>query len=495
MLEGAIRLAVQSGLDAVNTASLLAAILDDNEGEAAEFLRRASIDTTPIRKALPRPQSGEVENETAPSVSWDKRAREVLTRAKELALTYSRFEPVGSREILIALLEEPGDLATLFFRETDAIKALVENYHQQRQPLKITLDPELEWRAFGPPEAVDIARIIDVNLNRAREGLRVVEEYTRFVLDDAPLSARLKQARHRLRELAAYFPQGWLHSARDTEHDVGTSLSSPSEIERQDIAAVVSANIKRCQEALRSIEEYAKIESEPAAKLAKGLRYELYTVEQVLRLNDDAATGLGDAVLYWLCDPNACRYEFEWTVHEVIAGGVGVIQLRDKTSTDRDRLTHARQLRRWTRESGVLFIMNDRPDLARLSEADGVHVGQEELSVREVRRIVGPRRLVGVSTHSIDQARQAVVDGADYLGVGPLFPSETKSFSRHVGLELVTQVSSEIGTPAFMIGGIDLARLPSVREAGGKRIAVSQAISQAEEPRALTEEFVRTLKG
>ena len=180
-------------------------------------------------------------------------------------------------------------------------------------------------------------------------------------------------------------------------------------------------------------------------------------------------------------------------MHEAIAGGVHAIQLRDKSSSDRERLAHARQLRHWTREAGILFIMNDRPDLARLSEADGVHVGQDELTVREVRRIVGPRRLVGVSTHSIVQAQQAVVDGADYVGFGPLFPSETKSFTDHLGLDVVTRVTKEIALPAFMIGGIDLRQLPSVLKAGGKRVAVSQAISRAEEPCAAAEEFVRLL--
>src|SRR4051794_10471359 len=102
--------------------------------------------------------------------------------------------------------------------------------------------------------------------------------------------------------------------------------------------------------------------------------------------------------------------------------------MREKDLPDRELLERARQLRQWTRQAGVLFIVNDRPDIARLVEADGVHLGQDDLPVREARRILGPDALVGVSTHNLEQVRQAILDGASYLGVGPTFPSKTKEF-------------------------------------------------------------------
>jgi thiamine-phosphate pyrophosphorylase len=126
--------------------------------------------------------------------------------------------------------------------------------------------------------------------------------------------------------------------------------------------------------------------------------------------------------------------------------------------------------------------MNDRPDLAVLCDADGVHVGQDELTVRDVRRIVGPDRLVGVSTHDIEQARQAVLDGADYLGVGPVFPSDTKSFDAFAGLEFVRQAAAEITRPWFAIGGITAANLADVTAAGAERIAIGAAICAADDP-------------
>jgi thiamine-phosphate pyrophosphorylase len=135
--------------------------------------------------------------------------------------------------------------------------------------------------------------------------------------------------------------------------------------------------------------------------------------------------------------------------------------------------------------------MNDRPDLAVLTDADGVHVGQEELSVRDARRIVGPGRLVGVSTHTIEQARQAVLDGADYIGVGPVFPSQTKQFGSFAGLQFVREAAGEITLPAFAIGGITTENVAEVLAAGATRIAVSAAICAAEDPGEAARELRR----
>src|SRR3712207_5176281 len=131
-----------------------------------------------------------------------------------------------------------------------------------------------------------------------------------------------------------------------------------------------------------------------------------------------------------------------------------MVQLREKSLSDRELLERARQVRRWTRETGTLFIVNDRPDIARLAEADGVHLGQEELPVKEARRLLGPEALVGVSTHDLEQVGQALRDGASYVGVGPTFPSQTKPFPDFPGLEFVRQAAAETSLPAFVIGGV-----------------------------------------
>jgi thiamine-phosphate pyrophosphorylase len=137
--------------------------------------------------------------------------------------------------------------------------------------------------------------------------------------------------------------------------------------------------------------------------------------------------------------------------------------------------------------------MNDRPDLARLAEADGVHVGQDELPVKEARRIVGPDALIGVSTHNLEQVRQAVLDGASYIGVGPTFPSGTKHFEEFPGLDFVRQATTETSLPAFVIGGVTLENVGTAVAAGARRVAVSQAICKADDPRRAAAEFLQSI--
>jgi thiamine-phosphate pyrophosphorylase len=141
----------------------------------------------------------------------------------------------------------------------------------------------------------------------------------------------------------------------------------------------------------------------------------------------------------------------------------------------------------------VLFILNDRPDIARLAEADGIHIGQDDLPVKEARRILGPDGLIGVSTHNLGQVRQAILDGASYIGVGPVFPSGTKEFEDLAGLELVRQVAGETTLPVFVIGGINPQNIGQALAAGARRVAVSQAICQAKEPRLVAAELRRML--
>ena len=189
-----------------------------------------------------------------------------------------------------------------------------------------------------------------------------------------------------------------------------------------------------------------------------------------------------------------CVAALDWTIAEAAAGGAQVFQLREKTLSDRELLERARNVRRWTREAGTLFIVNDRPDIARLAEADGVHLGQDDLPVAAARRIVGPDALIGVSTHTPEQVRRAVLDGADYLGVGPTFPSRTKSFDHFPGLDFVRFAAAETSLPTFALGGISLANVPQVIEAGAKRVAISAAIAQADDPAMVARQLRSALR-
>jgi thiamine-phosphate pyrophosphorylase len=159
-----------------------------------------------------------------------------------------------------------------------------------------------------------------------------------------------------------------------------------------------------------------------------------------------------------------------------------MIQLRDKQLDDRELVARARLLRQATCDWPTLAIVNDRPDVAAAAQADGVHLGQDDLPVKDARSIVGPRMLIGVSTHHIEQARAAVLDGANYLGAGPTFPSRTKSFDAFAGLAYLRELAAENGLPVFAIGGIDADNLPQVIEAGVTRVAVGAAVTGIGEP-------------
>ena len=337
-------------------------------------------------------------------------------------------------------------------------------------------------------------RAIDAAANRAREGLRTVEDYLRFALDDRHLTERCKQLRHELTTALKPIASRQRMAARETRADVGTTLNTASERHRRDATDVLRVNFNRLQEALRSLEEFGKLVSLDMAAQLKQLRYRAYTLHRAAEITCDSILRLESASLYVLVDGGSSREQFQHRVGQLIEAGVHVIQLRDKRLDDRELLGRARLLRELTTPSDTLFVMNDRADLAALSKADGVHVGQGEVTVKDARTIVGPRALVGVSTHSIDQARQAVIDGANYIGVGPTFPSDTKQFADYPGVGLLEAVSAEIRLPAFAVGGIALENLSQVLAAGFGRIAVSGAISTATDPAAKAREFLDMLR-
>ena len=187
--------------------------------------------------------------------------------------------------------------------------------------------------------------------------------------------------------------------------------------------------------------------------------------------------------LYLITPPSFELDTFSQSLTEALAGGdVACVQLRLKDVSDADILRSGAALKPIVQNAGAAFILNDRPDLAAKLDADGVHVGQEELSVAEVRRVVGPDLLVGVSTHDISQARQAVLEGASYLGCGPTFPSATKRFAAFPGLAFLREVADEISLPAFAIGGITAENLADVLATGFTRVAASGAILGAPSP-------------
>lgn len=337
-----------------------------------------------------------------------------------------------------------------------------------------------------------VLRILDANANRAREALRVMEEAARFLLNDESLCAALKNLRHDFSRTLAAVPG--LEENRDTPGDVGTTIKTASQHQRESIADVVIAAGKRLSEALRAIEEYGKtlgdiIGAAGFSAIIERLRYQGYDIEQ--RLNRAMGSGLRKqwrlCVLLTrdLCTP----HHWSHVLDECLAAGVDCIQVREKNTDAGWLLEHAKEVVARCRGKASVII-NDRPDVALLAGADGVHLGQTDLPCSEVRKIVGRQLLVGVSTSHIDQAKRAQQEGADYCGVGPMFPTTTKKKDHIVGPAYLRDYLAWNQLPHLAIAGINAGNLPELIAAGVQGIAVSSAVCGAEDVRAAAQSLI-----
>ncbi len=506
-------------------AAILMGLLAEPECRAATMLARHGIDPATVRSRWPGlarcearfpawrgwegPAPAAVEG-GIPVEDFSPGVSASLAAARRRLFDYPRPLTLATEHLLLGLTAAKHEVAAWLRSQGLDPDALESEIHAQCGHRRLGISEEIgppvdfpgeeerkaesgernAWsEADRPPSALGFPlsalRILDAAGNRAREGLRVVEDYLRFVLDDRFLFGQLKVLRHDLAAALGRFPLQQRLAARETQADVGTAVTTAGERLREGPGAVLAANFARVQEALRSLEEFAKLLDTDAAAEFKQLRYRSYTLHRAVEMTGWSADRLAAARLYVLLDGRASLDEFAAMAQSLVEAGVHIVQLRDTRLDDRRLLERAAALREIVRPASVLFVMNDRPDLAALAGADGVHVGQDDLSVKAARQIVGQDALVGVSTHSIDQARQAVLDGANYIGVGPTFPSRTKPFDQFPGLDLLRAVAAEIRLPAFAIGGIGPENVAEVLATGISRIAVSGAIVDAADPAAV----------
>ncbi|MFC1658328.1 thiamine phosphate synthase [Candidatus Omnitrophota bacterium] len=160
-------------------------------------------------------------------------------------------------------------------------------------------------------------------------------------------------------------------------------------------------------------------------------------------------------------------------------GAVDLVQLRANTTCDKELLEEARVLKQMSRSMGVLFIINNRPDIARMAEADGLHLGQSDIPLVEARRIFKGNKIIGISCHNLSQALSAQSRGADYISIGPLFRTKTKPGLVPVDPGLITMVSQKISIPFFVIGGINRSNIGRAISYGARRVALCRAICAA----------------
>jgi thiamine-phosphate pyrophosphorylase len=342
----------------------------------------------------------------------------------------------------------------------------------------------------------DILRIIDANINRTGEGLRVLEEFARLSLDNESLTQQLKDLRHKVLHTGTEL-QKQLLSARDAAQDVGSAMDVPGEKDFKDAPEIVIANARRVQESLRVLEELAKTPGTGlnSENYREG-RFQLYTIEKELlgRLTRQdivkQITGL-----YVIIDTDWLKERKpENLALQAIKGGAKTIQLRCKTGTKRDFLSAALSLKNICLKNGIPFIINDSLEIALACDADGLHIGQEDLPCKVARKLVPIDMVLGVSAHTLEEAKNAQKEGADYLGVGAVFATKTKD-STAIGLQKLKSIKEAVNLPIVAIGGIEKRNIKSVIDAGSAAAAVISAVLGAEDVEQASRELVRIIGG
>ncbi len=315
-LEAARAYAFGVGTAEVLSIHLLHGLLAEEEGRASSLAIAAGLDAAAFRASLIRSDSPPPAE--PPSVPLHPRAQSALLVARQLALELSGDSMVASEALLLAL-----------FRTDETLYAELESFGLRVADLEASIlsgrppPPQLDepLHLADVTERVDTARILDACANRAREGLRVIEDYCRFVLDDAFLSLTLKELRHDLTAALAELSADVLLECRETLRDVGAELATPSEFERASLRDVVRVNLKRLQESLRSLEEFGKVHSHRLGLALEQLRYRAYTFERAVVLGASARQRLEGARLYVLLTGSQCSACLDWTIAEAAAGG------------------------------------------------------------------------------------------------------------------------------------------------------------------------------
>lgn len=326
-------------------------------------------------------------------------------------------------------------------------------------------------------------RTLDVNINRAAEGLRVLEDIARYHLEDSGLTTEAKRLRHNVRKkIGGDGSDRILY--RDAESDHGPRVSQVLQVEdKTGVSGLIKANSRRAQEALRSLEEHLRLTDTASARLTEKARYEAYTLEKNLLMAEEKGVHR-DRLKKGIYGITASEFSEGRSnidiVKAMIDGGIKVIQYREKQLSPLEMFRESIEIRKLTADNQVTFIMNDWTDIALAVNADGLHTGQDDLPFEVIKNLVPGSMILGRSTHSPNQAQKAVSDGADYLGIGPLYSTKTKvNVCAAVGLEYLRYAAEHVKIPFVAIGGIKRHNLPEVLKAGASQVCLVTEITTA----------------
>ena len=324
-----------------------------------------------------------------------------------------------------------------------------------------------------------IAQIIDANLDRAREGLRVLEDWARYGLGRVDLVKQLKDYRQKLGSHHLDFYK----NARNYSKDKCNGLSHPEQFKRVNTQNIISSNSSRVQEALRVLEEFSKNNNYELSKAASLIRYEIYTIEIEL-MNAQCNKKLNDILiennLYLITNDKS---DLILDIENLLIEGVKIIQYRFKGSDDFNNLKKAKIIRKLCKKHGAIFIVNDRLDIALASEADGVHLGQNDLDLISARKILGYSKIIGISANNEQDIKQAIQNGCDYLGIGPVFKTNTKKNKKPLGIDNIKKLTKDIKIPWYAIGGIKNENIPKLKSNNINKVAIVSDIMNDENPK------------
>ena len=328
-------------------------------------------------------------------------------------------------------------------------------------------------------EDLRIYQIIDANLDRAREGLRVLEDWARFGLGENDCVKRIKNFRQILGKNHLEFYK----QSRNFIKDNCKGLTHKEQIKRNTPEQIISSNAGRVQEALRVIEEFSRQHNHELSKIASEIRYEIYTLEiELLSFNKRKKFEeiLKENDLYFITDQKENLFEI---LEEILIAGVRIIQLRFKSGTDKDHLREAIKIKNLCKRYNSLFIVNDRVDIAIASNADGVHLGQDDLDLKTARKLLGYSKIIGISANNEIDISNAIKEGCDYIGIGPVFETTTKKNKKPIGIEKIKTLTKDLNIPWFAIGGIKSNNISDLKRNGFKKIAIVSQLMNSEDPK------------
>ncbi len=338
-----------------------------------------------------------------------------------------------------------------------------------------------------PSEDLRIYQIIDANLDRAREGLRVLEDWARFGLGRNDFVVKIKNYRQILgkNHLEVY------KESRNYIEDKCKGLTHQEQLNRKTSEQIIHSNSARVQEALRVIEEFSRLGNHKLSKIASEIRYQIYTLEidllslsrfrkseEILKEND----------LYVITDKKENLLEI---IEEILIAGVKIIQHRFKTGTDKDHLQEAIRIKNLCKRYNSLLIINDRVDIALASNADGIHLGQDDLDLKTARKLLGYSKIIGISANNEFDISNALKEGCDYIGIGPVFETSTKKNKKPIGIKEIKSLTKDLNIPWFAIGGITKSNISYLKSHGFKKVALVSQLMNSEDPK---EEAIMILK-